>query len=99
MKFVTRHFYVVFLVLMIILCAISIGVSFWAVSNAERLHADLVKDQIYGLKKTFLHDTVQNMIQNIARLRIDNRRRAQSEAEQLVDDLRLLYRLDPSGFG
>lgn len=98
MKFVTRQFYLVFLVSMILLCAVSIGASFWAVAHAEKVHAELVKDQIYGLKMAFLRDTVQNMLRDIDRLRNENRERARAEMDHLLDDLRRVYDIDPAGF-
>jgi len=98
MKFVTRQFYTVFLMSMILLCAVSIGASFWAVGHAEKVHAELVKDQIYGLKMTFLRDTVQNMLRDIDRLRNENRERARAEVDHLLIDLRRVYDVDPAGF-
>ena len=62
MKFVARHFYAVFIASMVLLCAVSAGVAFWAVRQAEAMNAALLQERIYDIKSAFLRDTVRNMI-------------------------------------
>ncbi|HQO66048.1 MAG TPA: cache domain-containing protein, partial [Spirochaetales bacterium] len=86
MKFVTKHFYTVFVASMAILCAASAGTAFWAVRRAEGMNAALVQERIYEFKRTFLRDTVRNMIRDIDRLRDYNLRRAREDLDPLTDE-------------
>ncbi len=86
MKFVARHFYAVFIASMVLLCAVSAGVAFWAVRQAEAMNAALLQERIYDIKSAFLRDTVRNMIQDIGRIRDDNLRRAREDADPGTDE-------------
>ena len=86
MKFITKHFYTVFVASMAILCAASAGTAFWAVRRAEGMNAALVQERIYEFKRTFLRDTVRNMIRDIDRLRDYNLRRAREDLDPLTDE-------------
>ncbi len=83
-----RKYSLVFFLLMLLLCAASIGVAVWVVDQSEKIHADLVRTQIYELKKNFLKDTVENMIVHIEAVRkhtaLDEYNRGEFAAAQAV---------------
>ena len=65
MKSIQKRYYQALLILMPLMCALCIGLSFWAIRNAESVYATETYKQIYSIKKTFLKDTVQNVLREI----------------------------------
>ncbi|HOE07745.1 MAG TPA: sensor domain-containing diguanylate cyclase [Treponemataceae bacterium] len=65
----TRKYSYIVIILSVLLCAVSVGVSFWSINRSEILHGDLIRSQIYELKKSFLKDSVDNMISHIDAVR------------------------------
>lgn len=65
----SRKYSYIVIILSVLLCAVSVGVSFWSINRSEILHGDLIRSQIYELKKSFLKDSVDNMISHIDAVR------------------------------
>lgn len=95
MKSIQKRYYQTLLVLMLIMCAVSIGLSFWAIHKAESVYATETYKQIYAIKKAFLKDTVQNVIREIDAYRKTFRGRANERLEEIADLLDEEYRDSP----
>ncbi len=92
MDVIRRQYYRFLLIFMILLCSLCIGLSFWSLKDAETVHAGQTYQQLYAIKKTFLKDTVQNLIRDIDRLRAFNRDFAKAHIEEIGSDLKQLYK-------
>ncbi len=55
-------------------------------------------NQIYAIKKAYLKDTVHNMIRDIDRVRLQNRKRSEDQILHLVADLEAIYASAPGRF-
>jgi len=95
MKSIQKRYYQTLLILMPVMCAVCIGLSFWAIHNAESVYASETYKQIYAIKQTFLKDTVQNVIREIETYRKSFRHQANERLEQIVDVLDEEYRHAP----
>ncbi|MFA6507813.1 MAG: hypothetical protein WCT14_17050 [Treponemataceae bacterium] len=62
---VRRQYYRLLLSFMMVLCVLSIGLSVWSITNARQAQASEIHKQIYAIKKTFLKDTVHNVMRDI----------------------------------
>jgi len=98
MEIIRRQYYRFLIAFMIFLCAFCIGLSFWAILQAEHIHADQTYEQIYTIQKGLLRNTVQNMLRDIDRLRTENRNDAKENITWLSNDIRRLYELAPKDF-
>ena len=98
MEIIRRQYYRFLIAFMIFLCAFCVGLSFWAILQAEKIHARQTYEQIYAIQKNLLHDTVQNMLRDIDRLRAENRKNAIENIQWLATDIRRLYELAPKDF-
>lgn len=85
MEKLRKHYYVFLAVFMFFLCALCIAITFWAIRSSEAIHASQTYTQIYEIKKTYLNNTVQNMIRDIDRVRQKNRKIAE-EQNQLDEE-------------
>lgn len=98
METLRRHYYVFLAVFMFILCVLCIAIAFWAIRSSESIHVTQTYNQIYEIKKANLKDTVQNMIRNIDRIRLKNRRRAEDQIGHLRLALENIYGQAPGRF-
>lgn len=80
--------------IMLLLCAVSVGVSFWSIKQSESLHGDLVRTQIYELKKSFLQDSVENMITHIDAARSMQLQQETALAQTIVNNISFLLTQD-----
>lgn len=85
MKSIRKRYYQTLLILMAIMCAISIGLSFWAIHNAESVYMTETYRQIHDVKKIFLKDTVQNTLRDIDATRARLRTEANERLEEIAD--------------
>ncbi len=68
-----RRAHVLFLVLfMSVLCAGTALITAWAIRSAETIHAKQTYDEILKIKKSYLKDSVTNMIRTLDRVRAFN---------------------------
>lgn len=95
---IRRRYYRILLLCMILLCALSIGLSLWAIKSAERIQAGQTYSQIFAIKKNHLKDTVLNVIRDIDRLRLLYRSGAAADIDHIASDLNRLYTLSPGQF-
>ena len=91
-----RKYSSVFIILSVLLCAASVGVSFWSIKQSEVLHGDLIRSQIYELKKSFLKDSVDNMITHIDAVRRTVLAQETHRAENLAQIIDTLLTEKPS---
>ena len=98
MEAIRRQYYLALSLFLLFLYVLCIGVSFWALNDAQKLYASQTYNQIYGIKKTYLRDTVQNMVRNIDRIRANNRSIAAAHIEELGQILGRLYEISPDSF-
>jgi len=98
MKSIQKRYYQALLILMPLMCALCIGLSFWAIRNAESVYATETYKQIYSIKKTFLKDTVQNVLREIDAYRRTFRDQAIDRLDQIVDRLNEEHRESPRDF-
>lgn len=75
----------ILVVLMLLLCAVIVGISFWSIKLSESLHGDIIRTQIYDLKKSFLQDSVENMILHIDAVREIVLEQEKEEAQILIE--------------
>jgi diguanylate cyclase (GGDEF)-like protein len=98
MELVRRRYYRYLTIFMILLCALCIGLVFWAVRSSRSIDASQIYRQIYSIKKVFLKDTVQNMLRDIDRLRELNRNHAGLIVQDLSADFNKLYSITSANF-
>ena len=96
MKSIQKRYYQTLLILMLIMCALSIALSLWAIHNAESVYATETYKQIYAIKKTFLKDTVQNVIREIDAYRENLRGQANTRLDEITDSLNHEYHDTPA---
>lgn len=84
-----KNFLFVFFLFMLLLCIGSVSVSFWAVHKAESLHGDLTKEQIYELKRTFLKDTVHNVLSDIDEIRAKRYKEIKEKTDIIINAIAL----------
>lgn len=98
MATIRRQYYRFLLAFMIVLCAICLALSLWAINGTEAVHAEQTYTQIYAIKKAYLRNTVQNMMHDIDRFRAINRDSAQDGINRLTVDFGRLFRISPARF-
>ncbi|MDX9897699.1 MAG: diguanylate cyclase [Spirochaetia bacterium] len=69
MQHLRKLYYRLFVTFMIILCMFCIFITIALVKNTQKVNAQETRDQIYEIKKTFLKDTVLNVMKDLDRLR------------------------------
>ena len=95
---ITKKHYLFLARFMLVLCLIAIALTVWAIQSAEVIYARRIYDEIYGIKKTFLKDTVHNVIRNIDDIRASNVALAAQVRDRLVAELTQMYADDPERF-
>jgi diguanylate cyclase (GGDEF)-like protein len=83
---------------MFVLCLLAIVLTVWAIQSAEVIYAQRVYEEIYAIKKTFLADTVHNVIRNTDNIRVFNATLAAQVRDRLVAELTRIYGNNPSRF-
>lgn len=98
MDIIRRQYYRFLVFFMLILCALCICLSYVTIKGAENVHAKQTYDQIFLIKKTFLKDTVQNMIRDIDMIRDLKRENARMALKVIEYDLTQCYSKTPDAF-
>lgn len=85
-------------IFMIFLCGVSITLTVWAVRRTRIVHASQTYNEIFDIKRTFLKNTVQNMISTIDRMYYFHWRSADIYRRRLFEDIERIYSYNPSQF-
>jgi diguanylate cyclase (GGDEF)-like protein len=94
-----QQYYGFLLFFMVALCLACVGLTLWAVRNAQSAYGLQTYEQILSVKKDFLRDTVKNAIKTIDRQRTINRETVNKRIQHLGRDLDALYSSSPTKFG
>lgn len=85
-------------VFMVFLCGVSIALTVWAVRSTRQVHASQTYNEIFDIKRTFLKNTVQNMISTIDRMYDFHWRSADVYRRRLFEDIERVYSYNPDQF-
>ncbi len=83
---------------MLVLCLLAIVLTIWAIQSAEVVYARRIYDEIYGIKKIFLKNTVHNVIRDIDSIRAAYAAMAAQVRDRLVVELEQLHADDSARF-
>lgn len=83
---------------MLVLCLLAVCLAILAIHRAEVIHASETYDEIYEIKRTFLKDTVHNVIRNIDNIRTFNVALADEVRARLVAEIVQLHAKNSTRF-
>ncbi|MDD2481496.1 MAG: sensor domain-containing diguanylate cyclase [Lutispora sp.] len=62
MDSIRKKFYIYILLFIMIICSISISIFIYSIKNVEKIYGENIQQSVNDIKKTFLKDTVNNVI-------------------------------------
>jgi len=98
MESIRRRYYQTLFILIPVMCALCIGLSLWAIHQAESVFSSETFKQVFVIKKAFLKDTVQNVAREIDAYRANYRGQVVAEIDRLAVALAQQYRKSPGAF-
>lgn len=98
MESIRRRYYQTLFILIPVMCALCIGLSLWAIHQAESVFSSETFKQVFVIKKAFLKDTVQNVVHEIEAYRANYRDQSVAEIDRLAEALAQQYRKSPEAF-